>query len=232
MQMPIRAPLVSPLLLKKMVHKDMPVPMAPPLAVPMEFSGASSAQRSTSRSRLSTSGAGIRDGVEGRGATARAVGVERFEFIADKDSRKKSQSKQIRQVKMDLARLLLTTGAHSALIVIPDSLKVHKFATAGDFNTFLQVYATAISEQKKKKRYEVKFRIDDLWERFQGQGGLYKIESLCSALHEVGCDEVAVEDFKDAYLASLVDSQEESRRVLATNMNTAILEFTRRFKSE
>jgi len=34
---------------------------------------------------------------------------------------------------MDLALLLLTTGAHSALIVIPDSLKVHKFETAGDF---------------------------------------------------------------------------------------------------
>ena len=45
---------------------------------------------------------------------------------------------------MDLARLLLTTGAHSALIVIPDSLKVYKFATTGDYNTFLQMHATSI----------------------------------------------------------------------------------------
>jgi len=133
---------------------------------------------------------------------------------------------------MDLARLLLTTGAHSALIVIPNSLKVHKFATAGDFNTFLQVYAIAISEQKKKKRYEVKFRIDDLWEKFHGQGGLHQIESLCSALHEMGCDEIAVEEFKDTYLASLLASRQESRRSLAMNLNAAIGEFTRQFKSD
>lgn len=168
----------------------------------------------------------------GRVVKERVIGGERFEFIADKDKRKASQSKQIKQVKMDLARLLLTTGAHSALIVIPDSLKVHKFATAGDFNSFLQMYASLISEQKKKKRYEVKFRIDDLWETFHGQGGLHQIESLCSALHEANCNEGAVENFKDAFLASLVADPKEARKSLAEVLNHAIMEFTRLKQSD
>jgi hypothetical protein len=95
-----------------------------------------------------------------------------------------------------LPACFLQTGAHSALIVIPDSLKVHKLATAGDFNSFLHVYATAITEQKKAKRYDVKFRIDDLWETIQDQGGLHRIEARC--------DGATVHNFKGAYLASLV----------------------------
>ena len=54
----------------------------------------------------------------------RPQGFERFEEITDKKRRKDSQSKQIKQIKMDLARLLLTTGCHSCLLIVPPSWKV------------------------------------------------------------------------------------------------------------
>ena len=82
----------------------------------------------------------------------RAQGFERFEEISDKNRRKVSQSQQIKQVKIDLARLLLTTGCHSCLLIVPPSWKVHKYATAGDFNTFIQMYASTLEAQQKLKR--------------------------------------------------------------------------------
>ena len=82
---------------------------------------------------------------------SRIEGVQRYEYIEDDKRRKKSQSKQIKQIKIDVMRLLLTTGTHSALLVIPPSLKVHKFATAGDFDSFLEMYAALLSAQQKKR---------------------------------------------------------------------------------
>ena len=80
----------------------------------------------------------------------RIEGIQRYEYIEDDKRRKKSQSKQIKQIKIDVMRLLLTTGTHSALLVISPSLKVHKFATAGDFDSFLEMYAALLSAQQKK----------------------------------------------------------------------------------
>jgi hypothetical protein len=91
----------------------------------------------------------------------RPEGIQRFEFIEDDKRRNKSQSRQIKQIKIDVMRLFLTTGTHSALLVIPPSLKVHKFATAGDFDSFLEMYAALLSAQQKKKKHKIKFRIDD-----------------------------------------------------------------------
>ena len=81
---------------------------------------------------------------------------------------------------------LLLTGAHSALVVLPESWRVHKFATAGDFNSFLEIYATALEAQRKRQRRAVALSIDEVWERFQGQGGLHQIEGLCTALLKEG----------------------------------------------
>ena len=144
------------------------------------------------------------------------------------------QTKQIKidllrkQIKIDLLRLLLTTGAHSALLVVPESWKVHKFATAGDFNTFLEMYATALEAQRLRQRREVALNIDDIWERFQGQGGLHQIEGLCSALLKEGCNQEIVDEAKDSYLAALVssDSSEEVSRALALHLNRALRDFT------
>ena len=157
----------------------------------------------------------------------RATGAERYEEILDPDRRRKSQSDQIKQVKLDLARLLLTTNTHSALLIIPPSLRVQKFATAGDFNTFLKIYAASFSAQRKSKGHPTNFRIDDVWERFQGRGGLHQIETLCSALLDEGCEEALVEDLKDAYLAALATS-EDSKLVqgkLARHLTDALRAF-------
>jgi hypothetical protein len=134
----------------------------------------------------------------------RKTGTERFEAILDETNLKVSQSKLTNQIEVDLLRLLLTTGAHSALVVLPESWRVHKFATAGDFNSFLEVYATALEAQRKRQRRAVALSIDEVWERFQGQGGLHQIEGLCTALLKEGCDGGVVDEAKDAYLAALV----------------------------
>ena len=107
---------------------------------------------------------------------SRITGSQRFEPILDKDQRRKSQNKQITQIKKDLGRLLVTTGAHSALLIIPESWCVHKFATAGDFNSFLEMYSAALLAQQLRKKTEVPIRIDDIWERFKAKGGLHQIE--------------------------------------------------------
>jgi hypothetical protein len=151
------------------------------------------------------------------------TGVERFEFIREAALRKASQSKQIKQIKIDLLRLLLTTGAHSALLVVPESWKVHKFATAGDFNSFLEMYATALEAQRKRHRRQVALNIDDVWERFQGQYGVHRIESLCSALLKQGCDADLLDDVKDTYLASLIgENQADPERRLASHLSAAL----------
>ena len=158
----------------------------------------------------------------------RAQGFERFEEITDKERRKVSQSKQIKQVKMDLARLLLTTGCHSCLLIVPPSWKVHKYATAGDFNSFLQMYTSALEAQRKLKRRETKLRIDEVWERFHGRSGLHHTEALCAALLESGCDDTVVENFKDAYLSSLAGEQTqmiEARKKLSSCLNDALRAF-------
>jgi hypothetical protein len=158
----------------------------------------------------------------------RAQGFERFEEITDKERRKVSQSKQIKQVKMDLARLLLTTGCHSCLLIVPPSWKVHKYATAGDFNTFLQMYTSALEAQQKLKHKETKLRIDEVWERFHGRSGLHHIEVLCAALLESGCDDMVVENFKDAYLSSLAGEPKQmidAKKKLSACLNDALRTF-------
>jgi len=157
----------------------------------------------------------------------RKTGTERFEAILDKTDLKVSQSKQIKQIKIDLLRLLLTTGAHSALIVIPESWRVHKFATAGDFNSFLEIYATALEAQRKRQRRAVALSIDEVWERFQGQGGLHQIEGLCTALLKEGCDGGVVDEAKDAYLAALVsnDDAAEVKKSMSRHLMRALRGF-------
>ena len=159
---------------------------------------------------------------------SRVEGSERFEYIDDDTRRKTSRSRQIKQIKIDLMRLLLTTGTHSALLVIPPSLKVHKFATAGDFDSFLEMYAALLfAQKKKKKKHKIKFRIDDLWERFNGRGGQHQIETLCSALHELGCNEDTVEELKDSYLAAIARSEnpDDVCRSLAKFLTRSINDF-------
>ena len=142
-------------------------------------------------------------------AEARTQGTERFEYIEDPERRKGSQCDQIKQIKIDLARLLLTTGCHSCLLIVPPSWRVHKYATAGSFNEFLQMYVSTLQAQRKLKRRPTELRIDDVWERFHARDGIRHSELLCSVLHETGCDAALVEEFKDAYLAALASDDRE-----------------------
>ena len=73
----------------------------------------------------------------------------------------------------------------------------------------------------------IKFRIDDLWERFNGRGGQHQIESLCSALHELGCNEDTVEELKDSYLAAIARSEnpDDVGRSLAKFLTRSINDF-------
>ena len=160
-------------------------------------------------------------------------GAKRFVWIDDTKSRQDSQSKQIKQVKLDLVRLLLTTGCHSCLLIIPPSWRVHKFATAGDFNSFLEMYAAALAAQRKMQRHDTKLRIDDVWERFHGRGGLREIESLCSALYDFGCDPDIVEEFKDLYLESIagIEHTPEIQQRLAFHLHGALRGFIADFSA-
>lgn len=159
--------------------------------------------------------------------TKQKAGAERFVWIEDTKARQDSQSEQIKQAKLDLVRLLLTTGCQSCLLVIPPSWRVHKFATAGDFNSFLEMYAAALAAQRKMKCHDTKLRIDDVWQRFHNQGGLREIESLCSILYDFGCDTSCVEEFKDAYLESLagIEHSGEIQRRLASRLHEALRSF-------
>lgn len=99
------------------------------------------------------------------------------------------------------------------MLIIPDSWNVHQFATAGDFNSFLEMYASIVEAQRTRQRTEVALSIDEVWERFQGQHGLHHIEALCSNLLKEGCPEEDVENFKDCYLADLVRAASPSGTV-------------------
>lgn len=104
---------------------------------------------------------------------------------------------------------------------------MHKFATAGDFDTFLEMNASLIAAQQQKKKHKVKFKINDLWERLKGRGGLHQIEALCAALHGQGCNEEDVEELKDAYLAALAANEDPdmARASLARHLTQAIRDF-------
>jgi len=173
------------------------------------------------------SAGGRTGGTKAASRKSRREGTDRFEYIRDKTERKVSQSKQIKQIKIDLVRLLLTTGAHSILLVVPESWCVHKFATAGDFNSFLEMYACALEAQRKRQRRAVALSIDEVWERFQGKGGLHQIEGLCAALLKEGCNAEVVDEAKDAYLAALVsnDDSAEVSKSLSRHLNGALRNF-------
>jgi len=152
------------------------------------------------------------------------TGAKRFVWIDDTKARQDSQSAQIKQVKLDLVRLLLTTGCHSCLLVIPPSWRVHKFATAGDYNSFIEMYAATLAAQRKLQRHDTKLRIDDVWDRFHSRGGLREIETLCSAVYEFGCDPTIVEEFKDSYLESIagIEHTPEIQQRLAFHLHHAL----------
>ena len=57
----------------------------------------------------------------------------------------KVPSRKIKQIKLNLLRLLLITGCHSCLLVVPPMWRVHKFVAAGNFNSFLEMYAAALA---------------------------------------------------------------------------------------
>jgi hypothetical protein len=69
------------------------------------------------------------------------------------------------------------------------------------------VYAALLYAQQKKKKNKCKYGIDYLRERFNGRGGLHQIETICSALHELSCNENIVEEFKDSFLAAIARSE-------------------------
>ena len=46
-----------------------------------------------------------------------------------------------------------------------------------------------------------------LWERFHGRSGLHHVEVLGAELLESGCDDMSIENFKDAYMSSLAGEQ-------------------------
>ena len=173
-------------------------------------------------------------GIDKTHVISRRSGKERFERIMEKMRRENSQSQQIKQMKNDLMRLYLTTGAHGALLIISPSFGVHKIATAGDFNSFLQTYASALTAQRKMTRRDVRYNIDDVWQRFQGSGGLAEIESFCSALHRAGCDVELVEHAKDAYLAAIGThaDTEEVRSSLAHHLNVGLQSFISAYSLE
>ena len=94
------------------------------------------------------------------------------------------------------------------------------------------MFASALDAQQKLKRSETKLRIDEVWERFHGRYGLHHIEVLCAALLEAGCDDMAVENFKDSYLSSLAGEQKqmiEARKKLSSCANACANDALRAF---
>ena len=85
-----------------------------------------------------------------------------------------------------------------------------------------------VEAQRKRQHRQVALSIDEVWERFQGQGGLHQIEALSSALLKEGCEDDTVDRAKDAYLAGLIsnDNPEEVRRALALHLTQALHSFT------
>jgi hypothetical protein len=69
--------------------------------------------------------------------------------------------------------------------------------------TSLPLLATSIHSSKytpllwKRRENDNALSIDDVWERFQGQGGFHQIEGLCTALLKEGCDGGVVDEAKD-----------------------------------
>ena len=147
--------------------------------------------------------------------------------LMTKKKRQDARSRQIKQIHMDMLRLLVTTRTHGAQIFISPSFRVHKMATAWDFNTFLQMYASALKAQRKLNRRDVKYNITHVWERFNERGGLSQMQALCLALLNEGCDEELVDEAMDAYHAALI-SHEDTRHVrssLGRHLNGALRGF-------
>ena len=105
---------------------------------------------------------------------------------------------------MDLLRCHKSTGTHGAHIFISPSFNVTKLTTSGDFNSFLQLYSSALKALRKLKRRDVQYDISEVWERYHGRGGLSQMEALCAALLKEWCDEDLVEEAKDIFLDALI----------------------------
>ena len=89
------------------------------------------------------------------------------------------------------------------------------------------MYAAALKAQRSLNHLEVRLKIETLWERFKGRGGLHQIEALCSALHDEGCEERVVEEAKDAYMAALIgrETAGAGRVSLGNHLNSVLRAF-------
>ena len=96
------------------------------------------------------------------------------------------------------------------------------------------MYAAALAAQKQRKRRDVKYRIEDVWERLQSRGGLAQIEALSLALQKEGCDEELVENFSDAYLAALISHEDMThvRSSLSQGFNSVLRAFIDAFNKK
>ena len=111
-------------------------------------------------------------------------GEERWTFERADVLRQRWYWKQRQALFKAGLRLKATTGAHIAMLVVPDTLNVSRFSTSGSFETFIRAWTACLAGMRRRRRAFIPGSITEIWDRFNGESideRVSEFESLASA---------------------------------------------------
>ena len=115
------------------------------------------------------------------------VGPERWRFELRAVVRQKWYHKQRNAIFRGMLRLKHTCGAHSACVVIPDTLNAATFSTSGSFSQFIRAYTAVLSGVRRRGSVSINASITEIWSRFsdeEASNQSYFFDTLLAACGE------------------------------------------------
>jgi hypothetical protein len=98
----------------------------------------------------------------------RKSGAERWAYEIRATVRQKWYYKQRNALFKAMLRLNMTCGAHSALLVVPETLNAAAFSTSGSYSEFIRAYSALLAGLRQRKAMSLQAPITEVWARFNG----------------------------------------------------------------
>ena len=100
---------------------------------------------------------------------------------------------------------------HAALILVRPPAKTHRhatqavFSTIGSFGEFIEMASLQYEEIEAQRSAHIRLDIEDLYERFIGEGGTSSLVSACTRLEAIGIEEAVIEEADVVFKNNVVE---------------------------
>jgi hypothetical protein len=97
----------------------------------------------------------------------RKIGTERWVFELKDFARQKWYHQQRNAIFKAMLRLSKTCGAHSAIVIIPDTLNAATYSTAGTYSEFIRAWSAVLAGIRRRKEATIHASITEIWAKYQ-----------------------------------------------------------------